>query len=127
LLAGLVVAVRLGGQQGEESGSDSKARDGGQVAVGDSVSSAPAGSSSPGTGDKKRGVTVPLPEQPLPGQNKPPCKRSGEVELRGGCWLRIDYLKLPCKEEGKEEAYAWKGACYGPTYPPGREPTSSPP
>ena len=127
LLAGLVVAVRLGGQQADGSDSDSEAREGGRVAVGDSVSSAPAGATSPGAGDKKRGVTLPLPEGPLPGQNKPPCKRSGEVELRGGCWHRLTELKPPCKEEGKEDAYAWKGTCYVPTYPPGREPTSSPP
>jgi hypothetical protein len=35
--------------------------------------------------------------------------------------------KPPCKEEGKEEAYDWKGACYMPSYPIGREPTADPP
>jgi hypothetical protein len=127
LLAGLGVAVRLAGQQAAESGADSKAREGGRVAVGDSVISVPARSTAPATGGKKRGVTLPLPEEPFPGQNRTPCKRSGEVEIRGGCWHRVTELKPPCKEEGKEDAYAWKGTCYVPTYPPGREPTSSPP
>jgi hypothetical protein len=38
------------------------------------------------------------------------------------CWYRLADAKHPCKEEGKEDAYAWKGACYGPSYPTGREP-----
>ncbi len=125
LLVGL--AVRLGGQEEAESSSDSKARHGGRVAVGDSTSTTPAESPSPPPDDKRRGVALPLPEQPLPGQNRPPCKRSGDVEIRGGCWLRLADLKPPCKEEGKEDAYLWKGACYSPSLPLGREPTSSPP
>ncbi|HLL06976.1 MAG TPA: serine/threonine-protein kinase [Myxococcaceae bacterium] len=123
----LTVAVRLGGQEEAESSSDSKAREGGRVAVGDSTSTTPSESNSPLSGDKRRGVALPLPEQPLPGQNKPPCKRTGEVEIRGGCWHALLDAKPPCKEEGKEDAYLWKGACYGPSYPTGREPTSSPP
>ncbi|HEX8702016.1 MAG TPA: serine/threonine-protein kinase [Myxococcaceae bacterium] len=127
LLAGLVVAVGLRGQEGDDSSSDSKARQGGRVAVGDSTSTTPAKSSSLPTDEKKRGVTLALPEQPLPGQNRPPCKWTGEVEIRGGCWHLLGAAKPPCKEEGKEDAYLWKGACYGPSYPRGREPTSSPP
>jgi len=127
LLAGLAVAVRLGGQEGAESSSDIKARLGGRVAVGDSTSTTPAESTSPPPEDKKRGVSLALPEQPLPGQIKPPCKRAGEVEIRGGCWHELARTKPPCKEEGKEDAYLWKGACYLPSFPMGREPTSSPP
>jgi hypothetical protein len=128
LLAGLAVAVRLRGLEEAESASASKAREGGRVSVGDSASTTPAGTASLSPGDTKRGVTLPLPEQPFPGQNKPPCERAGEVEIRGGCWLRLtEALKPPCKEEGKKDAYAWKGACYGPSLPFGREPTSSPP
>ncbi len=128
LLAGLAVAVGLRGQEGAESSSDSKARLGGRVAVGDSISTTSAESTSPPVDDKKkRGVTLALPEQPLPGQNKPPCKWAGEVEIRGGCWHELARTKPPCKEEGKGDAYLWKGACYGPAYPRGREPTSSPP
>jgi len=128
LLAGLAVAVRLRGQEGVESSLDGKARHGGRVAVGDSTSTTQARSTSPPAEDKKkRGVTLALPEQPLPGQNRPPCKRTGEVEIRGGCWHRLADAKPPCKEEGKEDTYLWKGACYWPSYPRGREPTSNPP
>jgi hypothetical protein len=127
LLAGLAVAMRLRGQEGADSSSDSQTRHGGRVAVGDSISTAPVKSTAQPADDKRRGVTLALPEQPLPGQNKPPCKRTGEVEIRGGCWHALRDAKPPCKEEGKEEAYLWKGACYWPSYPRGREPTSSPP
>jgi len=128
LLTGLAVAVRLGGHEGAESSSDSKARQGGRVAVGEGTSTTPAEFTSPPAVDKqKRGVTLALPEQPLPGQSRPPCKWTGEVELRGGCWILLGAAKPPCKEDGKGEAYLWNGACYGPSYPRGREPTSSPP
>jgi hypothetical protein len=78
------------------------------------------------TNDTKRVIGLPMPEKPLPSQNKPPCKRIGEVEIRGGCWHRVADAKPPCKEEGKEDAYEWKGVCYVPSYPAGREPTSNP-
>jgi hypothetical protein len=125
LLAGLTVAVWLRGQ--EVASADSVAHGGGRVAVGDSASATPAGAGATLPDDRKRGLALPLPEKPLPGQSRPPCKRTGEVELRGGCWHRLADAKPPCKEEGKEDAYVWKGACYGPSYPVGREPTSSPP
>jgi hypothetical protein len=124
VLAGLLVAVLLPGQEEVQAASGTA---GGQVAVGDSASTTPHGTHASQTDGKKRGVKLPLPEKPFPGQNKPPCKRAGEVELRGGCWYRLADAKPPCKEEGKEDSYLWKGACYGPAYPVGREPTSNPP
>jgi hypothetical protein len=127
LVAGLIVAAQLRGQEEASLGSARAVQERGSVAVGDSASTAPDGTLTLGRGDdKKQGVRVPLPEQPFPGQSKPPCKKSGEMEIRSGCWLLLG-LKPPCKEEGKEEVFLWKGACYAPAYPPGREPTSSPP
>jgi len=128
LLAGLTVAVWLRGHQAGQSTEDSEAHKGGRVAVGDSASTAPAAPQEAVlAGDKRRAVALPMPEGPLPGQNKPPCRKAGDVEIRGGCWHELARLKPPCKEEGKEDAYLWKGACYGPSYPAGREPTSNPP
>jgi hypothetical protein len=129
LLAGFILAVQLRALVEAESASDSESREGGRVAIGDSASTSPTGTDPLLISDKKRPVGSLMPEQPLPGQNKPPCKKTGEVEIRGGCWYRLADAKPPCKEEGKEEAFAWKGVCYGPSYPsgPGREPTSSPP
>jgi hypothetical protein len=127
LMAGLTVAVLYRGSKWARSVTRTEANERGSVAVGDSSSTAPA---QPGTSqpqDSKRVVALPLPEKPLPGQSKPPCKRTGDAEIRGGCWLRLADARPPCKEEGKEDAYEWKGACYAPSYPSGREPTSSPP
>jgi len=128
LLAGLIVAVRSSGHDTDQSAAASEARNGGRVALGDSASTAPTEpQSAPRTETKKRAVTVPLPSQPFPGQSKAPCKKTGEVEVRGACWYELARVKPPCKEKGKEEAFEWKGACYGPAYPTGRPPTSSPP
>jgi hypothetical protein len=127
LVAGLIVAAQLRGQEEASLVSARAVQERGSVAVGDSASTAPDGTLTLGRGDdKKQGVRVPLPEQPFPGQSKPPCKKTGEVEIRGGCWLRVD-AKPPCKEEGREDAFLWKGACYAPALPTGRQPTSSPP
>jgi hypothetical protein len=127
LLAGLTTAVLHRGQEVAQSSLDAEANKGGRVAVGDSASTPLAGLSATRLLNAKRGIGLPFPEKPLPGQLKPPCKRIGEVEIRGGCWHRLADAKPPCKEEGKEDAYVWKGACYGPSYPAGREPTSNPP
>jgi serine/threonine protein kinase len=70
---------------------------------------------------------LPMPEKPFPGQRTPPCNKMGEVAIRKGCWFRIADAKPPCKEVGKEDAYDWQGACYLPSYPPWRQPTSHPP
>ncbi len=128
LLAGLTVAVLHRGQGEAQSDSGREVHEGSRVAVGESATTSPTGTSATlQPDDKKRVIRLPLPEKPLPGQLKPPCKRSGEVEIRGGCWHQLGAIKPPCKEEGKEDAYLWKGACYWPSYPVGREPTSSPP
>jgi hypothetical protein len=129
LLAGLAAAVWLGVHEAAQLAADSEALKGGHVAVGDnSASTAPAEPATELTDEKKRAVAAPMPEQPFPGQSKAPCKRTGEVEIRGGCWYRLPDAKPPCKEKGKAEAFEWKGACYGPAYPyGGREPTSNPP
>ena len=126
--AALLVAVQLRGQEVASAASDSAAQKRSSVAVGDSARTTPAGPQAPGrSDDKKQGARAPLPGEPFPGQSKPPCKKAGEVEIRGGCWYALRDLKPPCKEEGKNDAFLWKGACYGPSYPPGRPPTSNPP
>jgi hypothetical protein len=128
MIAGLTVAVRLRDPQVAAAALDRERRAGDRVALGDSAHTTPAGTGAPLPPDhKKPGVSLPLPEKPLPGQNKPPCKRIGDVEILGGCWQELARAKPPCQEEGKEDAFLWKGACYWPSYPRGREPTSNPP
>jgi len=126
VVAGLSMALQLRGRE-EAPASDSAVQEQGNVAVGDSASTSPPGTqASERADDKQQGIRAPLPDQPFPGQKKPPCRKAGEVAIRGACWLRVD-VNPPCKEEGKEDAFLWKGACYAPALPTGREPTSSPP
>jgi hypothetical protein len=75
LAAGLIVAVQLRGPQEAGSSVDSKAR-GSPVAVGDSVGTPPAGAATGAPADNTQGIAASMPEQPLPGQNRPSCERS---------------------------------------------------
>ncbi|HYH97641.1 serine/threonine-protein kinase [Hyalangium sp.] len=127
LLACLLVAWLHRWQGGAQTSSGTRTGEDDAVAVGDSARTPPAAAFVPmPAGKRVPAVGRPLPEKLLPGQRRPPCNRTGEVEIRGGCWYALRATP-PCKEEGKEEAYDWKGACYMPSFPTGREPTADPP
>jgi serine/threonine protein kinase len=64
-----------------------------------------------------------IPPQPRPGQQRPPCKRKGEVPINGGCWVLQANVEPPC---GDGE-YEWQGACYRPASARSRPPTSKQP
>jgi hypothetical protein len=68
------------------------------------------------------GVGFDMPEEPFPGQRRPPC-RQPEVEIRGGCWLKIEAAEWECLEVG----YMWKWGCYVPSTQRPRPSTSVPP
>jgi predicted Ser/Thr protein kinase len=68
-------------------------------------------------------VSVDIPKQPLAGQRRPPCKRSGEAVINGGCWKLLARSDPPC---GDGE-YQWQGACYDPALDRSRPPTSKKP
>jgi hypothetical protein len=100
-----------------------EARDGGTVAVGDAAVASPVTILAPVPSfNAPPGLSLPMPDRPFPGQRKPPCNRKGEVELRGGCWYELARVKSPCDED----AYDHKGACYLPSFPVQRAPTSAP-
>lgn len=100
-----------------------ESRDGGTVSVGDAALASPVTILAPvPTFTAPPGLSLPMPDRPFPGQRKPPCNRKGEVELRGGCWYELARVKSPCDED----AYDYKGACYLPSFPVQRAPTSSP-
>jgi hypothetical protein len=65
------------------------------------------------------------PPEPLPGQLRPDangrCPRKRHVALNGGCWVEMSN-----REECEEIGYVFKGKCYAPARPRGRQPTSSP-
>ncbi|EAU66562.1 protein kinase [Stigmatella aurantiaca DW4/3-1] len=103
---------------------DGESRDGGVTAMGDSAATAPVAFAAPvETARLGPGLGLPIPERPFLGQRRPPCNRNGEVEIRGGCWYALRDAYQPCKEE----AYDWKGACYLPSFPAHRSPTSEHP
>jgi eukaryotic-like serine/threonine-protein kinase len=64
-------------------------------------------------------VADPMPSRALKGQKRPPCRPRGEVEINGGCWVRLD-LELPCRDAG----YEYKGKCYVPLIAEERPDTS---
>jgi serine/threonine protein kinase len=68
------------------------------------------------------GLTLDVPEKPLPGQHRAPCEDK-EVSINGGCWWLVAEGTPPC---GKR-TYAWQKRCYSPSYEPPRPPTSEPP
>lgn len=63
-----------------------------------------------------------VPDEPLDGQVRAPCRRRGTMAINGGCWIGTT-LSPPCGED----AYEWKGACYLPLWESGRPPTSRKP
>ena len=65
-----------------------------------------------------------FPTEPLPGQRRSPCRRSGEVAINGVCWVPLTTLKPPC--DGDDE-YEWQGKCYRPARDRSRTPTSKQP
>ena len=80
------------------------------------TTSAPPGGSRPASG----AIALQVPDDPLPGQLRAPCRRRGVVAINGGCWILWTTLSPPC-DYG---AYEWKEACYWPIYVSGRPPTS---
>jgi hypothetical protein len=125
-VVGLVLAGGLGvwlyeGQRGPPSGAS---RERGPSAVGDSAALSPLPDRATQAPSKSvLAVGKPLPEHPLPGQRRPPCNRGSESEIRGGCWYELARSRPPCKAD----AYEWKGACYVPSFPAQRQPTTDPP
>jgi serine/threonine-protein kinase len=65
------------------------------------------------------GITSEMPQGPRPGQRTPPCKRP-QIEINGGCWIRVADEAPPCVES----TYEWKKRCYFPVPVPPR-PSSS--
>ncbi|MBZ4419714.1 serine/threonine-protein kinase [Myxococcus sp. RHSTA-1-4] len=119
----------LGTHPGEEAetvqaSAPEETRDGGTVAVGDSVLTAPVPlSRAPFAWST---IAVDLPPRPFPGQRRPDangrCPKKPQVPINGGCWIKLSVEQKDCGEYG----YVYEGSCYMPVIPPARPPTSSP-
>ncbi|MCY1015025.1 serine/threonine-protein kinase [Pyxidicoccus sp. MSG2] len=99
-------------------------RDGGTVAVGDSVLTAPVSSTqAPSTWSP---IALDMPSRPFPGQSRPDatgrCPGSWQVPINGGCWARLAADPKECDKD----SYVYKGICYLPVFPPSRPATSNP-
>jgi predicted Ser/Thr protein kinase len=106
--------------QVEEPGAES-APDGGTRGLGDD--SMTAREDSQGAPVTPESVSREVPPQPVPGQQRPPCRRKGEVPINGGCWVLLANIEPPCGEG----EYEWQGACYRPSEVRSRPPTSKQP
>lgn len=61
------------------------------------------------------GINAPIPEDPLPGQRTPPCRKP-LVEINGGCWSLVGNETPPCSDI----TYEWRKRCYLPFMAPSR-------
>jgi serine/threonine protein kinase len=101
-----------------------ESRDGGTVALGETALTAPVSPKRPPS--VLSVIAVELPPKPLPGQTRPDaagrCPRRPQIPINGGCWVKVASSAKECDED----YYVYKGACYGPAFPPARPPTSGP-
>lgn len=86
-------------------------------AVGEAALLQPLPPSEPSTAPENLGAEVP--KDPMPNQRQPPCKRP-QVEINGGCWIRIADEAPPCVES----TYEWKRRCYWPVFTSSRPNTT---
>jgi hypothetical protein len=108
--------------QGHVSAAEDE-KDGGTVAVGDTALTAPV---SPRAPSAWSAISVDIPPRPLPGQTRTDaagrCPRRPQIPINGGCWVKVAMSAKDCDED----YYVYKGACYGPVFPPARPSTSRP-
>jgi hypothetical protein len=98
-------------------------QDAGTSGLGDSTPTTQVSSQGePGALDAKA-IADEMPEEPLPGQKRAPCRGVGEVEINGGCWRRLADNPPHCGDD----AYQWKQGCYYPAREKGRPRTSKNP
>ncbi|MFP2909270.1 serine/threonine protein kinase [Pyxidicoccus sp. 3LFB2] len=101
-----------------------ESKDGGTVAVGDSVLTAPV---SPVRDPSAwSAISVDIPPKPLRGQTRPDvsgrCPSMAHVPINGGCWMKLAVDLKQCDDEN----YVYRGACYAPVIKLPRPPTSNP-
>ncbi len=69
-------------------------------------------------------LSRPVPQTPLKEQRRAPHSLPPvEATINGGCWVAVPEVKPPCGPP----SYEWQGACYVPSFPRQRQPTSEPP
>jgi hypothetical protein len=108
-------------QEPTQVADESSSTDGGTTALADAAHTARGEAVIPGS-EQPNGVSAEMPKDPFPGQRLPPCEKP-EVELRGGCWVRLGDAAPPCGPR----SYEWNKGCYWPSMVPRRPDTSQQP
>jgi hypothetical protein len=129
--AGLVVALdawrpepRRSVQEPEAVAREARAedrRDAGTAGMAQVVLPARVGEEPPHVSEQQ-GFRLNLPDNPLPGQRRPPCGKR-EIEINGGCWVFLVKMEPPCGPR----IYEWRQGCYWPAFDTAPPPTSGPP
>jgi serine/threonine protein kinase len=92
------------------------------VGLGDAELTAPVANVKPSWASGR--LSRPVPQTPLKEQRRAPhCLTPVEATINGGCWVAVPEVKPPCGPP----SYEWQGACYVPSFPRQRQPTSEPP
>jgi hypothetical protein len=121
---GWTISERFVERPGAEEVAGVGMREEGNTALGEAAAVASTEASSESSRREAVGEES-LPE-PLPGQVRPDakgyCLHKQQVALNGGCWVTISVERERCEQFG----YMFKGKCYAPARPRGRQPTSSP-
>ncbi len=90
-------------------GHSASKQDAGVVGVGDEPPAAPGIEALPE--QEPSGVSMDMLTKPLPGQHRPPCQKP-EVEIKGGCWVRMAEKAPPCGDR----YFEWNKECYLPVF-----------
>ncbi|WP_224245477.1 serine/threonine protein kinase [Hyalangium gracile] len=115
----VAVAIGWGSREPQDDASelaraepvrDEAAPDAGTRGLGDATPTARVAAEGLPAGLEVRVIAMDLPEKPIPGQRRAPCRGHEQVEINGGCWHLLTNTFPPCGED----AYEWKRACYYP-------------
>jgi predicted Ser/Thr protein kinase len=107
-----------------ESRDGGSAPDGGTRGLGDGTATTRVEEYGVSSEVGSKALAEQLPDEPLDGQMRTPCRIRGAIALNGGCWNELKELPPNCGEDG----YEWKNGCYYPIWEKsGRRRTSKDP
>jgi hypothetical protein len=73
---------------------------------------------------RAKAIALQMPDEPIEGQVRPPCRGPRSIVINGGCWRELKDQPPNCDDD----AYEWKNGCYYPVLErPGRPRTSKDP
>jgi hypothetical protein len=108
-LLGVLLTRNMNWREGAFRGPHGKGKPDAGTALGEEAvaSAAPAGTPPISEGR----VAKQVPDEPLPGQKRPPCNYREAVVINGGCWRHIGAGSAPCDAS---DEYEYEGRCFYP-------------